>query len=215
MGAPALHAYFRKIRASALLHLHQSRIRFEQWRHFHGLKLATFLLLAVAASAVVVLPPLQRLAGGYFCIPENLATLKSLLGGTGSALIGSATIAFSLVVFAMQINVERMPHGLFRQLSSDRRLLFSFLGSFLVALLIAGASLLPSGTWAVPAILGQCGVSRPLCCFSSMPIAVLFRSSIRSSSFQLCRASLAVTFRSGATCQNWLRLPLGKPPTRC
>ncbi|WJD67800.1 hypothetical protein QQ994_14240 [Pseudomonas asiatica] len=154
MGAPALHAYFRKIRASALLHLHQSRIRFEQWRHFHGLKLATFLLLAVAASAVVVLPPLQRLAGGYFCIPENLATLKSLLGGTGSALIGSATIAFSLVVFAMQINVERMPHGLFRQLSSDRRLLFSFLGSFLVALLIAGASLLPSGTWAVPAIFG-------------------------------------------------------------
>ena len=152
MGAPALRTYIRKTRASALLRLYQVKIRLQQWRQQHGLKLATIVLLAVAASAVAVLPPLQRLAGSYFSASENLATLRSLLSATGAALIGAATIAFSLVVFAMQINVERMPHGLFKQLSSDSRLLCAFLGSFLIALLIAGTSLIPTDRWAIQAI---------------------------------------------------------------
>ncbi len=66
---------------------------------------------------------------GLFQLPESLAALRSLLGETGTALIGAAAIAFSLIVFAMQTNVERMPHGLFRQLSSDRWLLCLVLGS--------------------------------------------------------------------------------------
>lgn len=153
MWSQALRARLRMYQASTVLRLHQLQIRFAQWRLQHGLKLATVVLLATAGIAIIVLRSLQELAGTYFQVPENLATLRSLLTGTGAALIGAATIGFSLVVFAMQINVERMPHGLFRQLSSDRRLLCSFLGSFLLALLIAGMSLLPNGTWAIPVII--------------------------------------------------------------
>lgn len=154
MWSKAFSARLRKFHASVVLRSHQKRFIFDQWRSRHELKLVIVVALTVAGCGVFILPLLQKMTGSYFTGPENLATLRSLLSGTGAALIGAATIGFSLVVFAMQINVERMPHGLFRQLSSDRRLLFSFLGSFVLALLIAGSSLLlPDETWAMPMIL--------------------------------------------------------------
>lgn len=59
----------------------------------------------------------------------------------GAVLVGAAAIVSSLVLFAMQINVERMPHGLFRRLSSDVRLLAAFAATFLIALLVTASSL--------------------------------------------------------------------------
>src|SRR5690606_29834538 len=153
MIMPKLQARLRKTYATTALRFYRATIRFDHWRLRHGLKLATLVLLAAVLSSVLAMPFLQRVAGGYFSDGESLATLRTLLGGTGAALIGAATIAFSLVVFAMQINVERMPHGLFRQLSSDRRLLGSFLGSFLTALVVAATSLIPDGSWAILAIV--------------------------------------------------------------
>lgn len=150
---PKLHARLKKAYATTALRFYRVGIRFDHWRLRHGLKLATLVLLAAALSSVLAMPSLQRVAGGYFSDGESLATLRALLGGTGAALIGAAAIAFSLVVFAMQINVERMPHGLFRRLSSDIRLLSSFLGSLLTALAIAATSLIPNGSWATPAIV--------------------------------------------------------------
>jgi len=136
-----------------LLRLHQVKVRFSHWRLRHGLKLAILLLMTAVLFTVFSMPVLQQVAGGYFSSQERLAALRGLLGGTGAALIGAAAIAFSLVVFAMQINVERMPHGLFKQLSSDKRLLSSFLGSFLTAIVVAGTSLIPDGSWGIPAII--------------------------------------------------------------
>lgn len=153
MTMQELHALLRKAYATTALRLDRVRIRFDQWHLRRGLKLATLVLLGVIILSVFALPLLQRIAGGYFSDGERLAMLRTLLGGTGAALIGAAAIAFSLVVFAMQINVERMPHGLFRRLSSDRRLLGSFLGSFLIALVVAATSLIPDGSWAIPAIV--------------------------------------------------------------
>ncbi|ELF6204249.1 hypothetical protein RNI54_001012 [Pseudomonas putida] len=152
MRSQAARARLRKLQASTLLRLHQKRIRFAQWGLDHGVKLTGTVLLAITICVFIAMPHLQTLAGSYFTVTENLATLRSLLSGTGAALIGAATIGFSLVVFAMQINVERMPHGLFRQLSADPRLLGAFLGSFVLALLIAGTSLAVTPTWAVPLI---------------------------------------------------------------
>ncbi len=148
-----LHARLKKFYATTTLHFYRTRIRFDQWRLRHGLKLAALSLLGGMVLSVFAMPLLQRVAGGYFSNSESLTTLRSLLGGTGAALIGAAAIAFSLVVFAMQINVERMPHGLFRRLSSDRRLLGSFLGSFVTALVVSATSLIPNGRWAIPAIV--------------------------------------------------------------
>ena len=151
--ALGLHVRLKTAYATIVLRLHQVKARFDHWRMRHGLKLAVLVLLTLIISSVLSMPLLQRLAGAYFSSQENFATLRTLLSGIGAALIGAAAIAFSLVVFAMQINVERMPHGLFRQLSSDRRLLSSFLGSLLTALVIAGTSLIPDGSWAVPVIV--------------------------------------------------------------
>lgn len=148
-----LKTLFRKAYVANLLRVHRFKFRSQYWRQRHGLKLATITLLAAVTLSVLSLPLLQRLAGGFFSRPESLAALRSLLGGTGTALIGATAIAFSLIVFAMQTNVERMPHGLFRQLSSDSKLLSSFLGSFLTAIVVAGTSLVPDGSWGVPAIV--------------------------------------------------------------
>ena len=153
MNMPLFKARFHKAYAAGVLRLHQAKIKFVFWRLRHGLKLVILTLLAAVVASVLSVPFLRRLVGGYFNSQESLGALRTLLGGTGSALIGAAAIAFSIIVFAMQTNVERMPHGLFKQLSSDRRLLSSFLGSFLTAIAIAGTSLIPDGNWAIPAIL--------------------------------------------------------------
>lgn len=153
MAMPKLRTQLKKTYATNALRLHQVRFRFGHWRRRQGLKIATLVLLVSILASVFAMPALQRVAGGYFSDEKSLATLRTLLGSTGTALIGAAAIAFSIVVFAMQINVERMPHGLFKKLSSDRRLLGSFLGTFLTALVVAGTSLIPDGSWAIPAIV--------------------------------------------------------------
>ncbi|MBV7555585.1 hypothetical protein KW841_24865 [Pseudomonas sp. PDM28] len=153
MNMPKLNDRLKKAYAANVLRLHQVNVRFDHWRLRHGLKLTTLVLLTAVLFSVFSMPFLQHVAGDYFSRQESLAALRALLGGTGAALIGAAAIAFSLVVFAMQINVERMPHGLFRQLSSDKRLLSSFLGSLLTAIVVAGTSLIPDGSWGIPAIV--------------------------------------------------------------
>lgn len=152
MTIKKLQSQLRKAYATNALRLHSVRIQFDKWRMRHGLKLGTLLLIAALISSVIMLPLIQRATGGYFEDGERIAALRSLLSDTGAALIGATAIAFSLVVFAMQINVERMPHGLFRRLSSDKRLLGSFLGSFLAAIVVVATSLIPDGSWVAIAI---------------------------------------------------------------
>lgn len=139
--------------AVCVLRLHQAKIKFGFWRSHHGLRLVILTLLAAVVTSALSAPFLRRLVGGYFNSQENIGALRTLLGGTGSALIGAAAIAFSIIVFAMQTNVERMPHGLFKQFSYDRRLLSSFLGSFLTAIAIAGTSLIPDGNLSICCII--------------------------------------------------------------
>lgn len=148
-----LHLRLKKAYATSELRLYRLSIQLDHWRSRHGLKLWVIAWLASMILSVLAIPLLQRVAGGYFSGNESLVALKNLLASTGSSLIGAAAIAFSLVVFAMQINVERMPHGLFSRLSSDRKLLGSFLGSFMMALIVAALSLIPHGDWAIPAIV--------------------------------------------------------------
>lgn len=68
--------------------------------------------------------------------------ISSLLLALGAALIGGAALAFTLVMFAMQVNVERLPHGLFRRFSTDARLLTYFVSMFSIALGVTLSSLL-------------------------------------------------------------------------
>lgn len=147
-----LHAQFTKFYASATLRFYRRKFQFNQWRLQHGLKFGALFVLGGVFANIFALKLLQPVTVNYFKHVENLNILRTLLGGVGAALLGATAIAFSLVVFAMQINIERMPHGLFRRLSSDKKLLGSFLGAFLIALVVAAMSLIPNGSWALNAI---------------------------------------------------------------
>lgn len=106
--------------------------------------LGSVALIGLASAATVF----RASAAVEFGRPGRLDTLTDLLLGVGTALIGGTAIAFSLILFAMQVNVERMPHGLFRRLSSDRRLLGAFVGSFALSAGVASASLVSSSAYA-------------------------------------------------------------------
>ena len=59
---------------------------------------------------------------------------------------------------AVQLNFARIPYGLFRRLSADFRLLGAFALTFIVAIGVAGLSLIPDASWAAMAlIMALCG----------------------------------------------------------
>lgn len=77
----------------------------------------------------------------FFLNNNAYNVFQSLLVGVGCALIGATAIVASLLLFSLQVNVERLPHGMFRRLNSDRALLLSFMASTVVSILIAATSL--------------------------------------------------------------------------
>lgn len=90
--------------------------------------------------------------------------VAALLLQVGAAFVGATTIAFTLVMFAMQVNVERMPYGLFRRFSGDLPLMGAFGLTFVLSMGVAALSLVgdPSATpwllfglfWTTVSILG-------------------------------------------------------------
>jgi hypothetical protein len=117
----------------------------------------------IAACAVPLLlvggggfgiPALQKWLESHFATEAQLGLLRSLFLTLGGALIGATAIVSSLVLFAMQVNIERMPHGLFRRLSADPRLLSAFATTFLLAVAITCLSVLPGREWIGSAVYG-------------------------------------------------------------
>ena len=68
-------------------------------------------------------------------------------------MIGATAIVASFVLFAMQVNVQRLPHGLFRRFSSDVRLLGAFGASFAFAIAGAALSLIQDPSYAAMMVL--------------------------------------------------------------
>lgn len=112
----------------------------------------TFLAVLMIASAISV-PALQNYLEPYFSQSGRLDSIRALFLSLGGAMIGATAIAFSLIMFAMQVNVERMPHGLFRKFSSDVKLLGAFTSTFSLALIITAFSLIPDKSWVSVATL--------------------------------------------------------------
>lgn len=108
---------------------------------------ATQLLIAVGASGLMI-PTIQARLQHLLLPEDKLQVLRTLFVTVGGALLGATAIVSSLVLFSMQVNVERMPHGLFRRLSGDRRLLGAFAGAYVLAVFLAGLSMLPDIQWA-------------------------------------------------------------------
>ncbi len=106
---------------------------------YRGIAFSVILLLLVSASFYLS-PSFHAAVESHYSTEEAVQGLQHLLLNTGTALVGAAAIVTSLVLFAMQVNIERMPHGLFRRLSADRRLLGAFAVAFLLAIAVATLS---------------------------------------------------------------------------
>ena len=133
------------------------------WRlRYGGIAFYALAILLVSASAYLS-PTLQNVLASYYSTEHAIESLRGLILNVGSALLGAAAIVTSLVLFAMQVNIERMPHGLFRRLSADRKLLGAFALAFLLAIGVATlttfverarlAHVVLAASWAVVCIL--------------------------------------------------------------
>lgn len=117
----------------------------------YGGRLGLLFLAALIVTSAVFVPTLQIYFEPYVSEQSRLDSIRALFLTLGGALIGATAIAFSLIMFAMQVNVERMPHGLFRKFSSDVKLLGAFAATFSLAAIITGLSLIPDKSWVASA----------------------------------------------------------------
>lgn len=143
---------YNRYYAKLLFKLVQAQAFLTQWKNAHKRILIVGVIIFLLLSTFLFLMPYKHAFELYFSNDNILSVLRSLLGGIGAALIGATAIVFSLIVFSMQTNIERMPHGLFRKFGSDLLLLGSFLGSFVIAILVASMSLIPSNKLSMYAI---------------------------------------------------------------
>lgn len=74
---------------------------------------------------------------------EVFLQFKSILLGIGGSLIGATSIAFTFLIFSLQNNLDKLPHGLFRKAGVDSRLIFYYLTSVMLAISICFISLFP------------------------------------------------------------------------
>lgn len=118
----------------------------------HGRAGTAVALVILIATSAVFAPALQTAVNTYFDA-ERFSVLRNLLATTGGALIGATAIGFSIVMIAVQLNFARMPHGLFRKLSSDIKLLGAFAGTFLLAIGVSALALVPDATWSADALI--------------------------------------------------------------
>lgn len=137
--ARARKAIRRRIAAS-WQHLYRAKYRLAGWGLRYGIIVSVAALLLLVSASFYLSPALQTVLGDHYATEQAIEGLRGLILNTGSALIGAAAIVTSLVLFAMQVNIERMPHGLFRRLSADPKLLGSFALAFFLAIGVATLS---------------------------------------------------------------------------
>ncbi len=78
----------------------------------------------------------------YIPDTDTVNALNSLFLSVGAAFISATAIIFSIIIFTLQINNERLPHGMFKKTSQDTRLLSSFIIAVVLSVLIAICSLI-------------------------------------------------------------------------
>lgn len=113
----------------------------------YGTVAMALLCLGAYLVGLLFLSDLAAFLRGYFQAPESLNHLRTLYVSIGGALVGASAIAFSFVMFAMQVNVERLPHGLFRVFNTDGQIVAAFVGTIACSLIVASFSLMPDQTW--------------------------------------------------------------------
>jgi len=135
----------------------QGYYKFSNWLTNAGYQHRTVRLLIIPSLLMVlswaITPTLHEVSDVYFENDKHIEVLRTLFLTIGGALIGATAIAFSLIMFAMQVNVERMPFGLFRKFSSDLKLMGTFIATLVLSVALACLSLVPNHSWVVGSIL--------------------------------------------------------------
>ncbi|MBM3581350.1 MAG: hypothetical protein FJX37_05220, partial [Alphaproteobacteria bacterium] len=119
----------------------------------HGWHILFTLISVLIAVSTYFSPELQITLEPHFSSGEELQRLRELFGTLGGALTAASAIVFSLIIFAIQVNVERLPHRLFQKLGSDPKLFLAFISTFLLAVGIASLSLFSEKSWLAIVIL--------------------------------------------------------------
>ena len=146
----------RKVRRGYAQAYHETALRRQKllyWTRLHRKKLIAVIL----ALALVVGVGAYRIFSGrievLFEPTDQLNALRTLFVTLGGALVGATTIGFSVVMLAVQLNFARIPHGLFRRVSSDFRLLGAFAATFVLAGVVTFLSLIPDKSWTALALI--------------------------------------------------------------
>lgn len=150
----ALSSYTRRAKTVLLFwqaSLWQRYYRSRNWvwskKQRYGAAATVLMLVLMLVASGLIAPQLQSGLDDYFSDPDRFTAFRSVLSTLGGAMVGATAIAFSLIMFAMQVNVERLPHGMFRKFSADIKLLGSFVITFLLAVTIVALSLIPDKSW--------------------------------------------------------------------
>ncbi|HHT9690286.1 TPA: hypothetical protein ACT9A8_000209 [Legionella pneumophila] len=135
------------IRAMGWQHIYNTRNKLRSFLSNHKVISTSLAILFLIIINIYLYPTIKTHTNLYFSINDHIDSLQSLFLGLGGALIGATAIAFSLIMFAMQVNVQRLPYGLFKKFSTDKKLLGLFVFIMLLAVGISSMSLIQAPEW--------------------------------------------------------------------
>jgi hypothetical protein len=105
----------------------------------HAFRTSLAILPFAIAASLYVAGHFEAEIGAFFD-KDRLSRLSTLIVTVGGGLVGATAVAFSVVVFSVQVNVERTPDGLFQSLSRDKRLILMFVMAVLLSVACAALS---------------------------------------------------------------------------
>ena len=107
----------------------------EWWIRREG-KVGIIAIVSAIVGTVACLGEIERIMEWVYGNGVGKERIRDTILGLGTTLVGAQAITTSLILFTMQVNVERIPHGLFGELSKDRRLLGVSIGGFGIGMLV-------------------------------------------------------------------------------
>lgn len=122
--------------AHLLLRAIRARILISIWWRKNLKNIFYFSLLSFITLSFWFCEQFQQVLEPYFIKKERIDTLRSVLLASGGALIAVVVIVVPLIIFAMQVNIDRMPHRLFSKFSSDKKMIKYFGAALLGAIAV-------------------------------------------------------------------------------
>ncbi len=122
------------------------------WRRRWSL-IIVFLVIAGVLATTLSISKIDRTIEAHFVDQKPIDLVNTFLMTLGAALFGASAIVSSFVLFAMQVNIQRMPHGLFRRFGRDPLLLLSFSLAFILSLAVLIIAVVPMS------LAGKAGVA--------------------------------------------------------